>query len=231
VLIFLRNQAVLGRRRRALAAARFGPRFLREVVSAAAEAPRPVYLVPLAIVQGGTGYRRRESRVATLLYSVQDAPGEAKRLFSYVWNRGQAQLVSGQPVASAMMPAPRARRRTDSPRLARMLQIRLYREERIVQGPVCTRRAVRKSCSAIRARAPHAPDHERAGCRAVRSWGGALRKEMAARQPLLQHPRVRLQPRLATRVLGLEITGSARHRADEGASIVLVPATAATSTT
>jgi glycerol-3-phosphate O-acyltransferase len=137
VLIFLRNQAVLGRRRRALAAARFGPRFLREVVRAAGEAPRPVYLVPLAIVQGGTGYRRRESRVATLLYSVQDAPGEAKRLFSYVWNRGLAQVVSGRPVVlgdvlpdAAGEPEDRLARR-----LARMLQIRLYREERIVQGP------------------------------------------------------------------------------------------------
>src|SRR6185295_17907695 len=83
---------------RALAEARFGPRFLREIVQAGTGAGRPVYFVPLAIVRGGGGDRRRESRVATLLYSVQDAPSEAKRLFSYVWNRGQAQLVTGRDV-------------------------------------------------------------------------------------------------------------------------------------
>jgi glycerol-3-phosphate O-acyltransferase len=137
ILIFLRNRAVFGRRRSALAEARFGPRFLREVVRAGAEAATAVHLVPLAIVRGGTGYRRRESRVATLLYSVQDAPGEAKRLFSYVWNRGQAQLVTGREVALAEVLAEAPGEADDrlARRLARMLQIRLYREERVVQGP------------------------------------------------------------------------------------------------
>src|SRR5262249_37324417 len=120
-----------------LAEARFGPRFLREVVRAGTDARRPVYLVPLAIVRGGTGYRRRESRVATLLYSVQDAPGEAKRLFSYVWNRGQAQVVSGREIALADVAAEAPNEPDDrlARRLARMLQIHLYREERVVQGP------------------------------------------------------------------------------------------------
>jgi glycerol-3-phosphate O-acyltransferase len=137
VLLFLRNRAVGGRRRGALAEARFGPRFLREVVRAGKESPRPVFLVPLAIVRGGGGYRRRESRVATLLYSVQDAPGEAKRLFSYVWNRGQAQLVAGRMVALADV-AGEVRGEAEervARRLARMLQIHLYREERVIQGP------------------------------------------------------------------------------------------------
>ena len=147
VLIFLRNQAVLGRRRRALAEARFGPRFLREVVRAGAGGGKPVFLVPLAIVRGGTGYRRRESRVATLLYSVQDAPGEAKRLFSYVWNRGQSQLVTGREIALAdvLAEAPGEADERLARRLARMLQIHLYREERIVQGPALrTPREVRE---------------------------------------------------------------------------------------
>src|SRR5262249_33271687 len=110
---------------------------LREVVRAGAGGSRPVFLVPLAIVRAGGGYRRRESRVATLLYSVQDAPGGAKRLFSYGWNRGQGQLVTGRPVALAAVLA-RAPGQADeriARRLARMLQIRLYREERVVQGP------------------------------------------------------------------------------------------------
>jgi glycerol-3-phosphate O-acyltransferase len=137
VLIFLRNQAVLGRRRRSLAEARFGPRFLREVVRAGASSGRPVFLVPLAVVRGGTGYRRRESRVATFLYSVQDAPGEMKRMISYVWNRGQSQLVTGREIALADTVAEAPGEADDrlARRLARMLQIHLFREERIVQGP------------------------------------------------------------------------------------------------
>jgi glycerol-3-phosphate O-acyltransferase len=97
----------------------------------------PVFLVPLAIVRGGTGYRRRESRVATLLYSVQDTPGEMKRLVSYVWNRGQSQLVSGREIALADVVAEAPGEPDDrlARRLARMLQIHVYREERIVQGP------------------------------------------------------------------------------------------------
>jgi glycerol-3-phosphate O-acyltransferase len=137
VLVFLRNQAVFGRRGRAIGEARFGPRFLREIVGHGAAAGRPVHFVPLAIVRGGGGYRRRESRVATLLYSVQDAPGEAKRLFSYVWNRGQAQLVTGRDVALADVLAemPGEGEERTARRLARTLQIHLHREERVVQGP------------------------------------------------------------------------------------------------
>jgi glycerol-3-phosphate O-acyltransferase len=75
--------------------------------------------------------------VATLLYSVQDAPGEAKRLFSYVWNRGQAQLLGGRDVALAEVVAEAPDEPGDrvARRLARTLQIHLYREERVVQGP------------------------------------------------------------------------------------------------
>src|SRR5262249_30360549 len=74
VLVFMRSHAVAGRRRRALAAARLGPQFLREVVRAAGAASRPAFLVPIAIFRG-TGFHKRESRFATLLYSVQEAPG------------------------------------------------------------------------------------------------------------------------------------------------------------
>src|SRR5262249_10933933 len=81
VLPFLRSPTLAARRRRALAAARLGPQFLREVVGAASTASRPAFLVPIAIFRG-TGFHKRESRFATLLYSVQEAPGEAKRLFT-----------------------------------------------------------------------------------------------------------------------------------------------------
>ena len=137
VLVFLRSQAVWGRRRRALDEARLAPRFLREIVRVGATVPRPVFLVPLAVVRGGTGYRRKESRFATLLYSVQDAPGEAKRLFTYVWNRGQIQLNPAREIALADFARehPGEGDERTARRLARTLQILLYREERVVQGP------------------------------------------------------------------------------------------------
>ena len=98
VLIFMRSRTVAGRRRRALAAARVGHQFLREVVRAAAAAPRPAFLVPVALFPG-TGFHKRESRFAALLYSVQEAPGEAKRLFNYLWNAGQTQLTLGKEIS------------------------------------------------------------------------------------------------------------------------------------
>ena len=58
VLLFMRSRAVAGRRRRALAAARLGPQYLRDVVRAAQAGRRPVFLVPVAIFRG-KGFRRR----------------------------------------------------------------------------------------------------------------------------------------------------------------------------
>ena len=77
VLLFMRSQAVAGRRRRALAAARLGPQYLRDVVRVAPAAGRPVFLVPVAIFRG-KGFRRKESRLATLLYSVQERSEERR---------------------------------------------------------------------------------------------------------------------------------------------------------
>ncbi|HLK10469.1 MAG TPA: 1-acyl-sn-glycerol-3-phosphate acyltransferase [Candidatus Binatia bacterium] len=146
VLLFMRSHAVTARRRRALAAARIGPQFLRDVVRVAERAARPVFLVPVAIFRG-TGLRRRESRFASLLYSVQEAPGEAKRLFTYVWNAEQTQLTLGREIALARFLEERAREGEDRivRRLARALQIFLYREERVVWGPaLLPRRVVRE---------------------------------------------------------------------------------------
>src|SRR5437667_407807 len=58
VLLFMRSQAVAGRRRRALAAARLGPQYLRDVVRVAPAAGRPVFLVHVAILRG-KGIRRQ----------------------------------------------------------------------------------------------------------------------------------------------------------------------------
>src|SRR5262249_48844150 len=136
VLLFMRSQAVAGRRRRALAAARLGPQYLRDVVREGQAAGRPTFLVPIAIFRG-KGFRRKESRLATLLYSVQEAPGEAKRLFTYLWNAEETQLTLGREIALARFVEDYRREGEDRVvrRLARALQIFLYREERLVWGP------------------------------------------------------------------------------------------------
>jgi glycerol-3-phosphate O-acyltransferase len=146
VLLFMRSQGVAGRRRGALAAARIGPRYLSDVVRAARGSARPVFLVPVAILRG-KGFRRRESRFAALLYSVQEAPGEAKRLFTYLWNAGETQVTAGHEIALARFIENDGRDEEERVvrRLARALQIFLYREERLVWGPLLLpRRVVRR---------------------------------------------------------------------------------------
>jgi glycerol-3-phosphate O-acyltransferase len=147
VLLFMRSQAVAGRRRRALDAARIGPKYLRDVVRAAHAGVQPVFLVPVALFRG-KGFRRKESRLATLLYSVQEAPGEAKRLFTYLWNAEETQLTLGQEIAldRFVEEHPRESEERLVRRLARALQIFLYREERLVWGPtLLPRRVVRRT--------------------------------------------------------------------------------------
>jgi glycerol-3-phosphate O-acyltransferase len=146
VLLFMRSQAVAGRRRHALAAARLGPQYLREVVRASESCGRPLFLVPVGIFRG-KGFRRKESRVAALLYSVQEAPGEAKRLFNYLWNAEETQLVLGREIVLERFLEEYRREGEDRlvRRLARALQIFLYREERLVWGPtLLPRRLVRR---------------------------------------------------------------------------------------
>jgi glycerol-3-phosphate O-acyltransferase len=147
VLLFMRSRAVAGRRRRALAAARLGPQYLRDAVRATQASERPVFLVPLAIFRG-KGFQRRESRLATLLYSVQEAPGEAKRLFNYVWNAEETQLTLGREIALDRFVEEHRREGEERlvRRLARALAIFLYREERVVSGPtLLPRRVVRRT--------------------------------------------------------------------------------------
>jgi glycerol-3-phosphate O-acyltransferase len=146
VLLFMRSQVVAGRRRRALAAARLGPQYLRDVVRGAAHGGRPVFLVPVAIFRG-KGFRRKESRFAALLYSVQEAPGEAKRLFTYLWNADETQVTIAHEIAlrEFVDEHPDDNEERLVRRLARALQIQLYREERLVWGPtLLPRRQVRR---------------------------------------------------------------------------------------
>jgi glycerol-3-phosphate O-acyltransferase len=146
VLLFMRSLAVAGRRRRALAAARLGPQYLRDVVRAAPVGGRPVFLIPIGIFRG-KGFRRKETRFATLLYSVQEAPGEAKRLFTYLWNAQETQVTVGHEISLDEFVAehPREHEERVVRRLARALQIFLYREERLVWGPtLLPRRRVRR---------------------------------------------------------------------------------------
>ncbi len=145
VLVFMRSRApgVGGVERvpEALDRARAGVEFLREVVISQWSQPRNVSFVPLAIVRG-RGYRRKESRLATLVYTVQQTPGELRRLFSFLWNRRDTTIVVGRDVQLRELVE---RHRAEGAerivrRLSRALQIFLYREERMVQGPTLLNR-------------------------------------------------------------------------------------------
>jgi len=140
VLIFMRTRApgmrLLESRRSALRRVRSGTDYLREILRAGRGTDRDVFLVPLAVLRG-RGFRRRESRLATLVYSVQEAPGEVKRLLSLVWNARGTSITLGKHVALREF-AQRHSNENDERivrRLARALQIFLHREERVVTGP------------------------------------------------------------------------------------------------
>jgi len=146
VLLFMRSQTVAGRRRRALQAARIGTRFLRDVMRAAHTAPRPPVLLPVAIFRG-PGFRKRESRFATLVYSVQEAPGEARRALTYLWNAEHVRLTLGREISLQRFVETHRGESEERMvrRLVRTLQIDLYREERLVLGPaLLPRRMVRE---------------------------------------------------------------------------------------
>lgn len=150
VLIFMRTRAsgvrLLEGRRAALSRVRTGTDYLREIVHGAWSREQEVFLVPLAVLRG-RGYRRRESRLATLVYSVQEAPGEVKRLLSLLWNAREASVIVGKEVHLAHF-VQRYRHEGEERivrRLARALQIFLHREERVVLGPtLLPKRSVRQ---------------------------------------------------------------------------------------
>jgi glycerol-3-phosphate O-acyltransferase len=141
VLIFMRNRAsgmrFFAGRRGAVRSARAGSDYLREIVHIVPDLDREVFLVPVAVLRG-RGYRRKESRLATLVYSVQEAPGDVKRLISLLWNARDTSVSIGKEVVLrefAQKYREEGEERTTR-RLARALQIFLYREERVVWGPM-----------------------------------------------------------------------------------------------
>jgi glycerol-3-phosphate O-acyltransferase len=140
VLVFMRSTApgvrLLTGDRDAFERVRGGKDYLREIVIAQYAAPREVFLLPLAVMRG-RGYRRPESRLATFVYSVQEAPGEVRRFLSLVWNARETAIKVGKEVSLRhtlehyrQEGAERVVRR-----LSRSLQIFLHREERVVWGP------------------------------------------------------------------------------------------------
>ncbi|MFN8624924.1 MAG: 1-acyl-sn-glycerol-3-phosphate acyltransferase [Candidatus Binatia bacterium] len=150
LLIFLRTRApgvrLLEGRRAALSRVRSGTDYLSEIVHAGWRDDREVFLVPLALTRG-RGFRRRESRWATLVYSVQEAPGELKRLVSLLWNARETSISLGSevPLAQFTREFREEGEARVARRLARVLQIVLYREERVILGPeLLPKRTVRQ---------------------------------------------------------------------------------------
>ncbi len=140
VLIFMRRQAAgvpqAATRNTAGRGVRTGTDYLREILHAGLSQDREVFLVPLAVLRG-RGYRKKESRLATLVYSVREAPGEMRRLVSLLWNAPETSITIGKHIALqefATEHRPEGEERVVR-RLARALQVFLHREERVVWGP------------------------------------------------------------------------------------------------
>src|ERR1051325_660036 len=148
ILIFLRRQgfavtSVL-RPQRALESKRIGDPYLEDLFVIAAE--QPVYVVPLAPFRG-RGYRRRNSRLATLVYSVQEAPSELKKLLTVLFNRRDVSLTIGEEIDLRAFINRYGAEGAGSMvrRMTRALQLFLYREERVVWGPpLLPKRVVRE---------------------------------------------------------------------------------------
>lgn len=140
VLIFLRRRPprlrVLFRRSKALGRARTGSDYLREIVHQLWTSDAEVSFVPVAVLRG-RGMRRKGSRLATLVYSLQEMPGEIRRMVSLFWNLRDTSLSLGEEVPLREMTRQYHREGEERVvrRLARALQIFLYREERVVWGP------------------------------------------------------------------------------------------------
>ncbi|MGH7790544.1 MAG: 1-acyl-sn-glycerol-3-phosphate acyltransferase [Candidatus Binatia bacterium] len=141
VLLFLRARAPAmprrAHRRGGLSNVRPGSDYLREIVHHLWTGGHEVSLVPVAVLRGRGGMRRKESRLATLVYSVQEVPGEIRRLVSLLWNRHETSLSIGGEVAVREFTRQYQREGEERivRRLTRALQIFLYREERVVWGP------------------------------------------------------------------------------------------------
>lgn len=139
-LVFMRTRAPgVGLRRgqsESLDRVRTGSEFLRELVINQWASPREVALVPVAVVHG-RGFKKKDSRFATLVYSAREAPNELRRFASLAWNRREISILAGKDIALGgfidRYRSEGAERVTR--RLSRALRLFLHREERLVVGP------------------------------------------------------------------------------------------------
>ncbi len=138
VLLFLRGRKPrlrFGKRRR-LTGYNHGRDYIREIVHDYWQSEAEVLFIPLAPLRG-RGMRRKESRLATLVYSLQETPSEGRRVASLLWNRRDTSISAGAEVSLRDF-VDRFHRDGEERtvrRLSRELQIYLYREERVIWGP------------------------------------------------------------------------------------------------
>ncbi len=139
VLLFMRGRKPrwrIGKRRR-LTGHNHGRDYIREIVHEHWQSAGEVSFVPLAPLRG-RGMRRKESRLAALVYSLQETPSEFRRLLSLLRNRLDTSIGAGSEVELRAF-VRRYRREGEERtvrRLSRALLIDLYREERVVWGPL-----------------------------------------------------------------------------------------------
>ncbi len=139
ILLFLRGRKPRWRfgKRRRLTGFHHGRDYIREIVHHHWQSETDVFFVPLVPLRG-RGMRRKESRLATLVYSLQETPSEGRRLASLLWNRSDTSISAGDEVGLRDFVRGYGREGEERTvrRLARKLQIYLYREERVVWGPL-----------------------------------------------------------------------------------------------
>ncbi|GIW39745.1 MAG: hypothetical protein KatS3mg076_0322 [Candidatus Binatia bacterium] len=235
VLVFTRARPAgieaFGGAKALAAAARSGSPYLQRIVEEVWRERTPVFVVPLALLRG-KGFRRRESRIVTLLYTVQEAPGEFRRLLSLLWNRHDTQLSVGSEI---FLPDFLELHRGEEDerivaRLVRTVNVFLHGEERTVWGPpLRPKREVRRRVlasdevrEAVRCVATQRGEPE------ARVWrtAGRMFHEMAANfHPvyfsILEFAFNRIWPRIFQ---GLEYTGLERVvGAIKRGPVVLVP--------
>ncbi len=138
-LLFLRGRKPRWRfgKRRRLLGHHHGRDYIREIVHHCWSTDEEVFFVPLAPLRG-RGMRRKESRLAALVYSLRETPSQVRRIASLLWNRHDTSISAGGEVSLRDF-VRRYRREGEERtvrRLARELQIYLYREERVVWGPL-----------------------------------------------------------------------------------------------
>lgn len=140
ILLFLRARSPglsgLFGSRRAVDLGRIADPYLRDVLRVARSGEREVFVVPLALFRG-CGYRRRGTRLSTVVYSVHDSPSEPKKLLTFLLNRRDLSLTIGEeiPLRSFLEKYGRDGEERMTRRLIRALRLFLYREERVVWGP------------------------------------------------------------------------------------------------